>query len=75
MKFNKVCMNCANEFETDKLFDNNLICPKCLSGNIYQTNTYNYDEISMYECFILYHVNNIACECNANKKEVCLVEE
>lgn len=75
MKFKKICMNCSNEFETEKLFDNILNCPKCLSGDIYQDKTINYEDTTIEECFIKYHNNKIANECDADKRQVIFVEE
>ena len=75
MKFKKICMNCSNEFETEKLFDNILNCPKCLSGDIYQDKTINYEDTTIGECFILYHTNKIASQFNGDKKEIEFVEE
>lgn len=34
-----------------------------------------YNEITLEECFIQYHTNNIASECNGDRKEIVLVEE
>ena len=75
MTFIKSCMDCSNEFETDKLNDNTLVCPKCGSGDIEQVSEAMYDEITLENCFELYHENKIACVCNADERKVIFVEE
>ena len=75
MKFKKICMNCSNEFETEKLFDNILNCPKCLSGDIYQDTTINYEDTTIEECFILYFEEKIVSIFNGDNKEICFMEE
>ena len=75
MKIVKVCMECGHEFEDDIEFDYTLSCPKCGNGDIYQPTKFDYSDISPEECFIIYHENKIACICNADEKELCLVEE
>ena len=75
MKFQKICMNCGNEFESNKLFDSTLNCPKCLSGDVHQPTEIDYYDISPEECFIMYHEDKISCECNADKRQVIFVEE
>lgn len=35
----------------------------------------NYKDITLEECFVKYHENKIASECNADNKEIEFVEE
>lgn len=75
MKFVKICMNCDNEFETEKLFEENITCPKCLSGDVFQPHEEYYKDITLEDCFCLYHTNKIACECFGDEKQVIFAEE
>ncbi len=34
-----------------------------------------YEEITLNECFVKYHTENIICECDADKKEIRFMEE
>lgn len=35
----------------------------------------NYKDITTEDCFVKYHTENIACECDADKQEINFVEE
>lgn len=75
MRYLKICMNCANEFETDNFFDNTLICSKCLSGDIHQSNILKYEDATLEDCFTEYFTNNIASIFDADNKQIILMEE
>lgn len=75
MNFMKICMDRGNEFEREELFDSTLSCPKCLSTDIYQVTEAEYDEITLENCFELYHENKVACMCNADEKSVIFMED
>lgn len=34
-----------------------------------------YNDINLEDCFILYHTNGVACQCNADDKIVQFMEE
>lgn len=34
-----------------------------------------YEDITIEDCFCKYHINNIACECDGDKKQVIFEEE
>lgn len=35
----------------------------------------NYEDISLEECFVLYHTRGVACQCNADESKVKFMEE
>ena len=35
----------------------------------------DYSKITLEECFVYYHTGKVACECNADKKEVIFCKE
>ena len=38
-------------------------------------NKMDYNKITLEECFVYYHTGKVACECNADKKEVIFCKE
>lgn len=34
-----------------------------------------YEDITLEECFVYYYTRKVACECNADKKEVIFCKE
>lgn len=38
-------------------------------------NNMNYNKITLEECFVYYHTGKVACECNADEKEVIFCKE
>ena len=75
MKYMKVCTDCGNEFETDKLYDNTLVCNKCGSGEIDQFNQYMYEDVTIEDCFVEYFLNKIISKFDADKKAVKFIQE
>lgn len=70
MELVNVCMECGHEWE-----DNNAIsCPKCNSGNFNTETEYYYNDISLEDCFVLYHAFKKECICNADMKLVNVME-
>ena len=64
------CMECGNEWE-----ENNAIsCPRCNSGDFYTETDYDYNDISIEECFVLYHCFKKGCICDGDNKQVCMEE-
>ena len=61
-----VCMECGYEWNDSKA----LACPKCGGLDYYIDNELNYADITLEECFVLYHKDKFACECNADLKLV-----
>ena len=75
MNFIKVCMECGNEFEDEELFNDIIVCKNCGSPDIDQVQEISYYDISLEDCFIMYHTKQIACECDGDNIQVNYCKE
>lgn len=51
------------------------ICNECDSRWIEINNKLSYQDITLEECFVLYHKDKYCCQCDADKKLVIVMEE